>query len=112
MGKNYNHSSPITRRISRIMVEVVYALPERQSLITLEVEEGASVLEVIKRSGILQRYPGIEITRGRVGIFGRQVTLDALLRDGDRVEIYRPLVSDPKQTRRERAERRKRVKSR
>jgi len=95
-----------------LSVEVVYALRDEQALIALEVGEGASVREAIERSGILQRYPEIELARGRVGIFGRQVELDASLCDGDRVEIYRPLVADPKQARRERAERRKRVQSR
>lgn len=97
---------------TRLKIEVVYALRGEQALIVLEVGEGASVREAIERSGILQRYPEIELARGRVGIFGRQVELDASLRDGDRVEIYRPLVADPKQARRERAERRKRVQSR
>ncbi len=100
------------REKQRLHVEVAYALPDQQVLLELEVEEGASVRQTIERSGILQRYPGIELARGRVGIFGRPVELDASLRDGDRVEIYRPLVADPKQVRRERAARRKRVKSR
>lgn len=92
-----------------LLVEVAYALRDEQELIALEIEEGASVREAIERSGILRHYPGIELARGRVGIFGRQVEFDALLQDGDRVEIYRPLVADPKQVRRERATRRKRA---
>ena len=95
-----------------LLVEVTYALRDEQTLLALEVEEGATVRQAIERSGILRRYPEIELARGRVGIFGRQVEFDALLEDGDRVEIYRPLAADPKQVRRERAARRKRVKSR
>jgi len=95
------------REKKRLRVEVAYALPEQQALIALEVEEGASVREAIERSGILQRYPGIELARGRVGIFGRLVELDASLRDGDRVEIHRPLVADPREARRRRVKRRR-----
>ncbi len=90
-------------------MEVVYALRGEQALLTLEVEEGTSAREAIERSGILQRYPEIALARGRIGIFGKAVEPDAPLRDGDRVEIYRPLIADPKQARRERAERRKRA---
>lgn len=102
----------MTQEKKRLLVEVAYALRDEQALISIEMEEGASVREAIERSGILQRYSGIELARGRVGIFGRQVEFDALLQDGDRVEIYRPLAVDPKQVRRERAARRKRVKTR
>ena len=90
----------------RLHVEVVYALREEQTLVALELEEGASVREAIERSGVLARYPGIELERGRVGVFGKRVELNAPLRDGDRVEIYRPLVADPKEDRRRRAWRR------
>ena len=83
-------------------VEVVYALPERQVLVALEVEQGTTALEAIERSGIAREFPEADPRHG-VGIFGRQVTPDTVLRDGDRVEIYRPLVTDPKDARRERA---------
>ncbi len=95
----------------RIRVEVVYALRQEQALVAFEVEEGASVREAVDRSGLLQRYPEITLAAG-LGIFGKPVELDRRLRDGDRVEIYRPLLADPKQARRERAERRKRTKLR
>ena len=90
---------------TNLLVEVAYALPERQVLLELEVEEGTTIRQAIERSGILQRYPGIQLARGRVGIFGRRVELDAPLRDGDRVEIYRPLVADPREARRRRVKR-------
>lgn len=86
-----------------IRVEVVYALPERQVLIALEVEEGTTALAAIERSGILRQFPQADPRRDGVGVFGKQVALDTPLREGDRVEIYRPLIADPKATRRERA---------
>lgn len=89
----------------RFRVEVVYALPAEQALIELEVEEGTTVGEAIERSGIPARYPEARIVRGNVGIFGRPVELEAPVRAGDRVEIYRSLITDPKQARRERARR-------
>jgi len=90
----------------RIRVEVVYALRQEQALVAFEVEEGASVRDAVDRSGLLLRYPEITLAAG-LGIFGKPVEPDRRLRDGDRVEIYRPLLADPKQARRERAERRK-----
>ncbi len=90
---------------NRLKIEVVYALRDEQVLTALEVEEGASVREAIERSGILQRYPEIELVPGRVGIFGKVVDPASRLRDGDRVEIYRPLETDPKEARRRRVKR-------
>jgi putative ubiquitin-RnfH superfamily antitoxin RatB of RatAB toxin-antitoxin module len=87
-----------------LRVEVVYALRDRQVLLTLEVEEGTSARQAVERSGILQRFPEIELARAGLGIFGRVVALETPLRDGDRVEIYRPLIAEPKQGRRERAQ--------
>jgi putative ubiquitin-RnfH superfamily antitoxin RatB of RatAB toxin-antitoxin module len=84
-------------------VEVVYALPAEQAMVVLEVEEGTSVLEAIERSGLRTRYPRMEIAPGRVGIHGKPVSLDTPLREGDRVEIYRPLLADPKLARRKKA---------
>lgn len=88
-----------------LKVEVVYALREEQVLLALEVETGTTVRQAIERSGILRRFPEINLSLARVGVFGKQVRPDALLHDGDRVEIYRPLIADPKQARRERAKR-------
>ena len=92
-------------RKNLLSVEVAYALPDRQVLLALEVEQGTTVREAIERSGLLARCPEIEIKRGNVGIFGRTAQLNAPLEDGDRVEIYRPLIADPKEARRERARR-------
>ena len=92
-------------RRNLLRVEVVYALRDQQVLTALEVEGGASVREAVERSGILRLYPEIELVPGRVGIFGNPVDPDSLLRDGDRVEIYRSLEADPKETRRRRVKR-------
>jgi putative ubiquitin-RnfH superfamily antitoxin RatB of RatAB toxin-antitoxin module len=88
-----------------LRVEIVYALRDRQVLLTLEVEEATTARQAVERSGILQRFPEIDLARADLGIFGRVVSPDTPLRDGDRVEIYRPLIADPKQARRTRATR-------
>ena len=89
----------------RLRVEVVWALPGEQILVGLDVDEGTTVEQAIERSGILVKFPEIALARGRVGVFGKIVELDAPLHDGDRVEIYRPLATDPKEIRRRRAKR-------
>jgi putative ubiquitin-RnfH superfamily antitoxin RatB of RatAB toxin-antitoxin module len=88
-----------------LLVEIAYALRERQVLLALEVEEGTSARQAIERSGVLRQFPQIDLARDGIGVFGKVVPLDTPLRDGDRVEIYRPLLADPKQARRERAQR-------
>ena len=90
-----------------IRVEVAYALKDEQLLMVLEVEEGTTVRQAIERSGILGRVPGIDLDPERVGVSGKLSRLDTALRDGDRVEIYRPLVADPKEARRRRVTRRR-----
>ena len=91
-----------------LRVEIVYALRDRQVLLAFEVEGGTTARQAVERSGILQRFPEIDLARAGMGIFGEVVSPDTPLRDGDRVEIYRPLVADPKDVRRERAERARR----
>jgi uncharacterized protein len=93
----------VTGHDSRTLrVEVAYALPDAQALIPLEVEDGTTAGQAIELSGILLRFPDLVVARGRVGIFGKSVDPDTVLREGDRVEIYRPLVADPKEARRRR----------
>ena len=87
-----------------IRVEVVYALPEKQVLLSLDVAPGTTVEQAIAQSGIEHEFPDLEIDPARVGIFGNKARLDDELRSGDRVEIYRPLIADPKEARRRRAE--------
>jgi hypothetical protein len=86
-----------------LRVEVAYALRDRQVLVTLEMEQGSTVRQAVERSGILLQFPEVALTRTRVGVFGKEVKLDTPLREGDRVEIYRTLIADPKEARRERA---------
>ena len=86
-----------------IPVEVAYALPTEQVILHLEVEEGTIVRDAISRSGILDRFPDIDLDRNKVGVFGKLAKLDTVLHPKDRVEIYRPLIADPKEVRRRRA---------
>ena len=86
-----------------MIVEVAYALPDKQSLISLEIEDGSTLKEAIEASGILESFEQIDLTKDRVGIFSKFATLDTVLREKDRVEIYRPLIADPKKARKERA---------
>lgn len=87
-----------------INVEVAYALPEQQILLSLEVEEGTTAREAVERSGLLQQFPDVELGGlNKIGVFGKLVKADQVLRPGDRVEVYRPLIADPKEVRRQRA---------
>ena len=86
-----------------ITVEVAHARPERQLVIEEKVPEGATVREAIEQSGILEKFPEIDLAVNKVGIYGKLVKLDSLPRDRDRIEIYRPLIADPKASRRKRA---------
>ena len=87
----------------QIKVEVCYALPDRQELVSLMLALGATVEQAIYASGMLARYPEINLEINKVGVFARLVKLETPLREGDRVEIYRPLIADPKEIRRQRA---------
>jgi putative ubiquitin-RnfH superfamily antitoxin RatB of RatAB toxin-antitoxin module len=84
-------------------VEVVLAMPERQELVSLEVAAGSTVADAIDRSGLPERFEGFQPDLSKVGIFGQKTPADRVLREGDRVEIYRPLIADPKEVRRQRA---------
>lgn len=88
----------------KVFIEVTYALPEEQVLISLDVEQGTTVEQAVKLSGVLEKFPDIDLTKNKVGIFGKATKVDEVLRDKDRVEIYRPLIADPKESRRKRAE--------
>ena len=94
-----------------MIVEVAYALPDKQSLISLEVEEGTTIKEAIEASGVLDTYNQIDLTRDKVGIFSKFATLDTVLREKDRIAIYRPLIADPKKVRKERAAKGKAMRS-
>lgn len=88
-----------------IRVEVAFARPDKQEIVALDVEEGTSAVEAVKRSGIVALFPEIEPDSDNMGIFGKAIKNPSTheLRDGDRVEVYRPLKIDPKQARLNRA---------
>ncbi len=90
-----------------IHVEVVYALPDVQKVIRVTVTPDMQVQQIIEQSGVLTLYPEIDLKKNKVGIYSRNVKLDATVHDGDRIEIYRPLIADPKDARRKRAEKAK-----
>jgi putative ubiquitin-RnfH superfamily antitoxin RatB of RatAB toxin-antitoxin module len=84
-------------------VEVVYALPGGEDAVSLELRPGATAADAVRASGLLERHPEIDLEHHRIGIYGRVVAKQAPLANGDRVEIYRPLLVDPKEARRRRA---------
>ena len=86
-----------------VRVNLVYALPDREFLRSLELASGATIGQAIELSGVLQAFPDINLVTQPVGIYGKKKTLDTVLRERDRIEIYRPLVADPKDSRRKRA---------
>ena len=89
---------------SPMHIDIIYALPDRYEQISLSLETGATVADAIAASGITRKYPDLDINgRNKIGIFARLVKPDTVLRDKDRIEIYRPLIADPKTVRRQRA---------
>ncbi len=90
--------------MAKIQIEVVYAKQEQQALLKLMVEEGTTAQQAVEQSGILQQFPEIDPTQLKLGIFSKAIKSDTVLRERDRVEIYRPLIADPKAVRRSRAE--------
>lgn len=90
-----------------IPVEVACALPDRQALLRLDVPQGATARDAVDRSQIAEQFPELNVAEAPLGVFGQQVAADYMLQPGDRVEIYRPLIADPKTARRKRAEKKK-----
>lgn len=86
-----------------LQVEVIYALAQRQERLSLKLAQGSTLQHAIEQSGLLVKYPEIDLSRIKVGIYGKLSRLDTALRDRDRVEIYRPLIADPKEVRKQRA---------
>lgn len=87
-----------------ISIEVTYALPQRQDVIHLKLSSDSTVQQAIEASGLLQRHSEIDLKKNKVGVYGKLVKLDTLLHERDRVEVYRPLIADPKESRKKRAE--------
>ena len=86
-----------------MMVEVAYALPSQQVILPVKLPTGSNAEAAIKASGVLSKFPEIDLAVNKIGVFGKLSKLDAQLRHLDRVEIYRPLIADPKEVRRQRA---------
>jgi putative ubiquitin-RnfH superfamily antitoxin RatB of RatAB toxin-antitoxin module len=86
-----------------ITVEVAFARPDIQRIVSLQAPAGITALDAVRRSGLLDAFPEIDADTLRLGVFGKAVTADRVLREHDRVEIYRPLLADPKEVRRRRA---------
>ena len=91
----------------QISIEVAYATPEKQALLEVVIERGTTVEQAIKASGIIKRFPEIDLHTQKVGIWNRACKLSDCPKLGDRIEIYRPLIADPKEARRVRAEKAK-----
>ncbi|MES2355999.1 MAG: RnfH family protein [Pseudomonadota bacterium] len=93
-----------------LKIEVAYARPDLQKIIELKVAVGTTILDAVRQSKIVEYFPEIDLARNKVGVFGKLAKPEAVLRDQDRVEIYRLLIADPKESRRKRAERGKQKK--
>ena len=98
MAEQDNSNTP-----DKLKVEVCYALPQEQTLLQLEVEAESTIEEVIRQSGILELHSEIDLAESKVGVFSKLAKLSDTLHQGDRVEIYRPLLIDPKEVRKQRA---------
>ena len=92
---------------NQLHIEVVYGVPNKQELLSVVVAENTTVEQAIIESGILTLFPDIDLSVNKVGVWNRTVKLSEVLRDTDRIEIYRPLVADPKEVRKRRAEKAK-----
>ncbi|MES2071664.1 MAG: RnfH family protein [Pseudomonadota bacterium] len=90
-----------------IKVQVCYSTPEQVTLLELQVAADATPAQAVAQSGILQKHPEIDLAVNKLGVFGKLKPADWRLHDGDRVEIYRPLIADPKEARRRRAQKQK-----
>ena len=88
----------------KIEVEVAYALPDRQSIVQFTVDSACTAAQAAEQSGIAQQFADLDLSKVKLGIFGKAVKADYVMQAGDRVEIYRPLIADPKATRKARAE--------
>jgi putative ubiquitin-RnfH superfamily antitoxin RatB of RatAB toxin-antitoxin module len=91
------------KTIGSINVEVAYALPEKQIIRAVNVDIGTTAGAAIVQSGIMMDFPELELEEAKIGVFGKATAMTTVLNEGDRVEIYRPLIADPKEIRRKRA---------
>jgi len=87
---------------NELSVEVAYALPYQQTILPVRISSEATVSLAIEQSGILEKFPELDLAGLKVGIYGKAIKLDAGLHDKDRIEIYRPLIADPREVRKKR----------
>ena len=98
--------------MAEIRIEVAYALPDKQQIIALDIEEGTNAYDAAAQSGIVEVFPQIDLAAVKMGIFGKAIKPKThIMKAGDRIEIYRPLISDPKASRKARADKAKAKKS-
>lgn len=108
LGNTSSNVSGNSNDTSTFEVEVAYALAERQSIVTLQVSEGCTAYQAAEQSGISEQFKELDLASSKMGVFGKSVKPhDYMMRPGDRVEIYRPLVADPKASRKARADKAK-----
>lgn len=88
---------------TKTLIEIAYATPQKQLILECEITTGTGVRAAVQHSGIEQHFPEIDVDLCDIGVFGKAVSADYELVDGDRIEIYRPLIADPKEVRRQRA---------
>jgi putative ubiquitin-RnfH superfamily antitoxin RatB of RatAB toxin-antitoxin module len=94
-----------------ITIEIAYAKPSEQVLLSIQVSPETNIKQALEQSSILERFPEINLDKeNKVGIFGKVVALNQSLRNGDRIEIYRPLIADPNEVRKQRAAEGKKLK--
>ena len=106
-SRNVSNNSDETIAINSISVEVVYGVPHEQKILTITVNEGTTVEQAIIESGIIKLFPEIDLSINKVGVWNRAIKLTEVLNDSDRIEVYRPLIADPKDVRKRRAEKAK-----
>lgn len=99
-----------SRAVDSINVEVAYATPEKQMIRAVNVDAGTTIGAAIVQSGIMMDFPDLDLEEAKVGLFGKVAAMTTVLSEGDRVEIYRPLIADPKEVRRKRAAEGKKMK--
>lgn len=102
-GGQARFMEPILVAEMLLQVEVIYALPDKQERVPLRLPAGSTLQQALEASGLLEKYPAIDLEKNKFGIFAKLSRLDTVLRDRDRVEIYRPLIADPREVRKQRA---------
>lgn len=88
---------------NKITVEVAYATPQQQRILSVEVDANSTIQEIIEASGLLTLFPHIDLAKQKIGVFGKQRELTDMVAEGDRIEVYRSLIIDPKEARRAKA---------